>query len=523
MKPESTENEENEYERLRQENILKNKELLAQLSLDPTTRPRLPTAKTSSSASSSSASTRRRAPRKVPTESPLPRRTSSRLAGLPADSEAAKRKAIDEDAALQAASAAKRSRVSGDLSFELKKGLLADVGRDSFESTFTEEDIKATSDKDLRSMREKMSGLRLYDEFPVADLKLTPERIYHLAFHPTATKPLIFASDKVGNLGIFDAASTSKETPDGDPTPDISTFKVHARTISAFTFDSTSPTSLYTSSYDGSIRLFNLTTGVASEVHTGPAEDDEALSGVDIVDGHTIYFSTLLGRLGRRDTRAPESEAELWSLSEKKIGGFGLHPGATHLCATGSLDRTVKVWDLRRLAGTGEGRRPALLGSHTSRLSVSCALWSGGGTLATTSYDDTIKLYHFPNALSWGADSAGKEKGKGKVKVKKEVVAEDDGEESPEIEPTYTIRHNNQTGRWVTILRAQWQQHPQDGQHKFVIANMNRSLDIYTSRGQQLAQLTHESITAVPAVAQFHPTMDWVAGGTGSGKLVLFR
>lgn len=51
---------------------------------------------------------------------------------------------------------------------------------------------------------------------------------------------------------------------------------------------------------------------------------------------------------------------------------------------------------------------------------------------------------------------------------------------------------------------------------------MNRFLDIYTENGEQLAQLGHDSITAVPAVAQFHPTQDWVAGGTGSGKLVLF-
>lgn len=77
--------------------------------------------------------------------------------------------------------------------------------------------------------------------------------------------------------------------------------------------------------------------------------------------------------------------------------------------------------------------------------------------------------------------------------------------------------------RWVTILRAQWQQTPPGGgPHKFVIANMKRFLDIYTENGDQLAQLGGESISAVPAVAQFHPTQDWVAGGTGSGKLALF-
>lgn len=71
-------------------------------------------------------------------------------------------------------------------------------------------------------------------------------------------------------------------------------------------------------------------------------------------------------------------------------------------------------------------------------------------------------------------------------------------------------------------LRAQWQQSPQDNVQRFCIGNMNRFVDIYTAKGQQLAQLGGEGITAVPAVAKFHPTIDWVAAGTASGKLCLW-
>jgi hypothetical protein len=141
------------------------------------------------------------------------------------------------------------------------------------------------------------------------------------------------------------------------------------------------------------------------------------------------------------------------------------------------------------------------MGEHTSRLSVSHASWSAGGHIATSSYDDTIKIHSFPNAGNF-------------------KPGQDLDEEA--MQPTAVIKHNNQTGRWVTILKPQWQERPEDGIQKFAIGNMNRFVDVYSSDGEQLAQLSGEGITAVPAVAHFHPTKDWVAGGTASGKLCLW-
>jgi len=47
-------------------------------------------------------------------------------------------------------------------------------------------------------------------------------------------------------------------------------------------------------------------------------------------------------------------------------------------------------------------------------------------------------------------------------------------------------------------------------------------VDVYSADGTQLAQLGGEGLTAVPAVAVFHPNKDWIAGGTASGKLALW-
>jgi len=217
-----------------------------------------------------------------------------------------------------------------------------------------------------------------------------------------------------------------------------------------------------------------------------------------------LYFSRLDGFVGRHDTRisaSSSSATETYQLSEKKIGGFSLHPRYPHFFATASLDRYLRVWDLRKITGKGDTRAPVCVGEHQSRLSVSHAAFNSVGQIATASYDDTVKVHSFENM---GTFTAG------------HTVSEQ------EMEPSAAIRHNNQTGRWVTILRAQWQAQPRDAVQRFVIGNMNRFVDVYTGRGEQLAQLGGEGITAVPAVAQFHPTEDWVAGGTASGKLCLW-
>lgn len=84
---------------------------------------------------------------------------------------------------------------------------------------------------------------------------------------------------------------------------------------------------------------------------------------------------------------------------------------------------------------------------------------------------------------------------------------------------TKFLLHSKLTSR---SLRAQWQLHPPDSVHRFCIGNMNRFVDIYNAKGEPLAQLGGDGITAVPAVAQFHPTEQWVAAGTASGKLCLW-
>ncbi|KAI1424292.1 WD40-repeat-containing domain protein [Xylaria sp. FL1777] len=450
----------------------------------------------------------------------MPVRQSARLAGANSESKDALVKLEDVPVELKDREP-KRVRTNGDLQLsnlqvEGKRWSSTDAlanfaqGAQPGVRTFTDDDIKDTTDEKLKSLRQDLNDLTLFQGWQPNDIKITPERVYALTFHPILDKPIVLAGDKKGTLGFFDGSQETPDYPEDDeedfdvPLPKISAFEVHNRTITSIKVPIFDQNSVITSSYDSSIRCLDLLTQVSTQLWA-PDEDEDEL-GISCIDispeaKDTIIFSTLEGSLGRIDRRV-KRKAEIWSLTDNKIGGFSLNPSQPHLVATASLDRTLKIWDLRMIQGKGDLRHPSLLGEHLSRLSVSHASWGSSGHIATSSYDDTVKIYDFSGAAAWqpGHDIGNKQ-----------------------MQPAVKIPHNNQTGRWVTILKPQWQKNPADDVHKFVIANMNRFVDVYDAAGTQLAQLDGDGITAVPAVAEFHPIHNWVAGGTSSGKLCLWQ
>ena len=380
----------------------------------------------------------------------VPRRTSSRIAGIQADSEVAQQKAEVEYEKAKEVERERRQRVTGDLNFSSANLIGTDVilkgVAKPYERTFNEEHIRETSDKDLKALRERMSGLELWEKWEPSRIKITPERIYSMGFHPTTSKPLVFAGDKLGTLGIVDASqdpssnvkkeADDDEEEDEDPNPVITHIKPHTRTISAMHTHPSAPQTLYTASYDSSIRAIDLTKSLAVEVY-GPSDrtEDEPVSGVDMSssDPNILYFTTLNGAFGRYDTRSPPSSVEIFQLSEKKIGGFTLHPLVPHYAATASLDRFLRVWDLRKITK----KLPTVVGEHESRLSVSHAAFNAAGQVATTSYDDTIKIHSFGvgGGKKGAADAMeGMDEWKAGFQLDDEVM-----------KPEVVVRHNNQT------------------------------------------------------------------------------
>jgi WD repeat-containing protein 76 len=487
-----------DYEKQRLANIAERDALLKKLTQEAHQAglyTKLPSKATANGTAQSHSKRKRPAKSVKKEEDTAPRRTSSRLAGLTADSEVAKRKSDQEYEAVREAERAKRQRIAGDhdLGDIVVNGKGLDVNGRSLlgvdvinrsvakpnERTFGEDEIKKTTDKELRAIKEKMNGLTLWDAWEPNRIKITPERIYSMSFHPTDTKPLVFAGDKLGNLGIVDASqrgarvkdeedeeeegkvkvekkvkkepsrdnnpgetdpSSSDEEEDQDP--HITILKPHQRTISAMHTHPSQPQTLFTASYDSSIRGLDLEKSKSTDLY---ALDDEPISGIDMAatDPHVLYFTTLNGGFGKHDIRTKGGEAtDLYQLSEKKIGGFSLHPLAPHYLATASLDRKMRLWDLRKITK----KIPTMVGEHESRLSVSHAAFNSVGQVATSSYDDSIKIHTFGVR---GKNEAAKNSTDSLDTMSTWRAGYQLEEER--MQPEIVVRHNCQTGRWVTM------------------------------------------------------------------------
>lgn len=513
-----------ELEKQRLENIQRNNELLRQLELSGMSMEVSDGSRKKSSRPAKLKPKKKAARVKQEPEFTMPLRKSRRLEGKKADFELQEEDRQKEYVKMQELEEQQRARKEGEMKLsEIVKTGDWDKGvevlsfidsRVSMGDYFDQVDIKA--DGNVDKARKELSNLNLYDRFDPADIKLTSERIMSVGIHPTVDKKLVLAGDKVGELGIWDADSSKPadvKVEDGDDQDselaNIGIFKVHTRAIATILFDSKKPQYAFTGSYDGSIRQLDLSTGVSTEayVYDSNPMHPVGISDFALPEPNMVYFTTLQGEFGIHDLREkPNVNVKILRLHDKKIGGFSVNPSATYQIATASLDRTLKLWDIRQKIDPSEDSvydQPCghLYGQYDSRLSVSCSDWNWRGSIVVNGYDDTINVFNFADSKNWN----------------------DNQSFDTAFKPTVRIKHNCQTGRWVSILKSKWQSRPSDGVDKFIIGNMKRYIDIYSSDGIQLAHLGHEDMGAVPAVVEMHPTQNWCIGGSASGKIYLWH
>lgn len=534
-------------ESIRQKNISRNKDLIRKLQLDDLNNSIAADLRERNSVKSA----KRKSPSKIAkTSSPAqPTRRSRRIAQsaytddeiLKAEEEREKEQLLREKIR-----ESRQARLKGEFSFpdliaDRKRGALlrelhiletsvkekeavSDSEDQAIQALLAEFDLTwATSERKRRTSGSNESEVRVNAKnltqltlHRSAEIKVIPNRITSNNFHPNVENRIISCGDTNGCLSIL---ALDQESDTGESLKIL--LKPHGKVIARIIDMPHKADSLMTTSYDGSCRINNLAKQKSFEAFSINDEygNPLALSDFCFRDSNETLTSALSGELLRFDLREPPhlvKSQSLLRLHDKKIGGCSINPNNPNELATSSLDRTLKVWDLRSISKKNllselavDSRSPLCKGLFTSKLSISNVDWNSNNKLVCNGYDNTISILDASQLPSIDLNE----------KKKKLHPAG----QLKQLPASQTLKHNCQTGRWVSILKARWQRCPLDNSEKFAIANMNRSIDIYDEEGKLLASLADpEGMTSVPAVVAIHPTQNWVVGGSSTGKMFTY-
>ncbi|CAI8610470.1 unnamed protein product [Vicia faba] len=461
----------NEYERKRLENIRRNNEMMAALKVQ---------SKATALSNHSKVITKSytvKSEKKPKIETPIVIRRSLRTRGIPPDSNG-----LDLDATSDSNTSPHNSPNKVE-NFVQNLGPIsikdAYKGVDDSDCSFIES-LLSMSNKDFSEEKLNGSAKKMKTEcsLDLESLSLDPEniarvvpgRITQVRFCPSNDVKMIAVGNKFGDIGFWNVGESG-----------IFLYHPHEAPISGILFQQHCLSKIYTSCYDGFIRLMDAEKEIFDMVYNG--SDNACIYALSQPknDANCLYFSEGKGGLAVLDNRIGRCSTH-WDLHEARINTIDFSPQSSHIVATSSSDGTVCTWDLRCIGGP----KHTALRTFAHKRSVQSAYFSPSGcSLATTSMDNTVRIYSGVN-----------------------------------LEDETSVNHFNQTGRWLSTFRAIW---GWDNSHLFV-GNMNRGVDI-VSTVQKATVKTLESphMSAIPCRFDAHSyNVGMLAGATSGGQIYVW-
>jgi len=313
--------------------------------------------------------------------------------------------------------------------------------------------------------------------------KCVPKGVTHLDFSHDESMLLVASGDKEGHIGLWRVDKQPTEFPDEDEDDGVLYYKAHGSYISHCKWGRGALRGkLLTSAYDGAVRVLDPQKGAFQE--TLYSEEDEFSACDQFADGNNALVCDNAGNLHQLDLRVGKFTSPSLSIHEKKINTVHVDPGNEYRFAT-STNQLVSVWDVRKLQKNAKAIHN-LAHAKSSQAAYWCP--DGSGALLTTCYDDALRV--------WKPDENS-------------------------TKPAVVIKHNNQTGRWVLPFRAVWSA-AGDG---VLCGSMQRHVEIFDpASGKSFARYSSpDHMTAIASRLACHRTLNYVAAGTASGRVHVYR
>ncbi|OMO90986.1 hypothetical protein COLO4_18748 [Corchorus olitorius] len=236
--------------------------------------------------------------------------------------------------------------------------------------------------------------------------RVFPGRAMLVKFFPCSNMRMIAAGNKSGNIAFW---NVDWEDENGDG---IYLYRPHEAPISGILIQQHSMSKIFTSCYDGFLRVMDAEKEVFDLLHH--SDDTIFCLSQQASNLRSLYFGEGLGGLNMLDIRTRKC-SKSWHLHERRISTIDFNSQNPNIMATSSTDGTACIWDLRRMSAN----KPQTLKTVSHSRAVTAAYFSpSGNSLATTSYDDKVGIISGNN-----------------------------------YEDISMIYHNNQTGRWLSSFR----------------------------------------------------------------------
>ncbi|KAL8197343.1 UNVERIFIED_CONTAM: hypothetical protein K2H54_020745 [Gekko kuhli] len=333
----------------------------------------------------------------------------------------------------------------------------------------------------LPNLESYKAGLRSMGLKEDAVAKVVHSRVYCVAVHPSESSTLVAAGDKEGHVGLWNLDCPLEDS--------VHAFSPHCRAVGCLHFSPMNPAHLLSLSFDGTVRCGDVTQAVFDEVYRN---EEYALSSFDFLssDASTLVVGMWETGVAVVDRRTPGKSMELFADLNSVTRTVHVHPvNREYFIAAGA--RNVGIYDVRQLKRRGSQPVVSLVG-HSKSLASAYFSPLTGNRVVTTCADDTLRIFG-TNCLSSMAP----------------ILT--------------TIRHNNNTGRWLTRFRAEWDPKRDDC---FVVGSMSRprEIQVFHTTGALVHSFSSEDhLGSVCSINACHPTRYIVAGGNSSGRLHVFK